>query len=66
MTLAERVEQLTKQHGSLRAAARAIEIDAGYLSRLASGEKAHPSDAYLRRMGLKRITDYVLRERQNG
>jgi hypothetical protein len=42
MTLQERIEQLVERHGSLRAVARVTEIDAGYLSRLRSGEKANP------------------------
>lgn len=60
MTVSERIQQLVEQHGSLRAAARVVQLDAGYLSRLQAGEKVRPSDPVLRRMGLKRITDYVL------
>jgi hypothetical protein len=61
MTLAERVAQLCMQHGSLRAAARVLEVDPGYLSRLASGEKVRPGAALLKRMGIKARIDYVLR-----
>jgi hypothetical protein len=54
MTLAERIDQLVSQHGSLRAVARVTEIDCGYLSRLRDGEKVNPSADYLRRLGLRR------------
>jgi len=58
MTLPERIAELIKQHGSLRAAARVLGVDAGYLSRLASGEKVDPGILLLRRMGLRRIVTY--------
>jgi hypothetical protein len=48
MTLAERIAELIAQHGSLRAAARVLECDPGYLSRLQSGEKDNPEDWLLR------------------
>lgn len=63
MTLQERIDQLVRQHGSLRAVARVIEIDAGYLSRLRAGEKARPGDVLLRKMGLRRVVTYELRTR---
>jgi hypothetical protein len=53
MTLAERIRELEAQHGSLRAAARVLDIDPGYLSRLLHGEKTDPGDLLLRRMGLR-------------
>ncbi len=58
VTLSGRVGELVAQHGTLRAAARVIDIDAGYLSRLASGEKVSPGKDFLRRMGLRRVTTY--------
>lgn len=58
MTLAERIDELVRQHGSLRAAARAIRVDAGYLSRLDSGEKTNPSATVLRRLGLRVVVTY--------
>jgi hypothetical protein len=61
MTLQERIDQLVAQHGSLRAVARVTEIDAGYLSRLRSGEKTEPQEAKLRRLGLRRVVSYELR-----
>lgn len=63
MTLSDRVLQLCEQHGSLRAAARVVQIDAGYLSRLMNGEKVNPSAAFLRRLGLSRHVDYRLLKR---
>jgi transcriptional regulator with XRE-family HTH domain len=58
VTLAERIEQLVGQHGSLRAVARVTEIDVGYLSRLREGEKFNPEKATLRRLGLRRVVTY--------
>lgn len=58
VTLQSRIAELVEQHGSLRAAARVMEIDAGYLSRLASGEKSDPGETLLRRMGLKQNITY--------
>lgn len=57
-SLSQRIAELSEQHGSLRAAARFLEIDAGYLSRLSSGEKSDPGDALLQRMGLQAVTTY--------
>jgi hypothetical protein len=56
--LSERIAELAAQHGSLRAAARVLEVDPGYLSRLRSGEKDSPEDWLLRRMGLRRVVTY--------
>jgi hypothetical protein len=58
VSLEERVKELVTQHGSLRAAARVLEVDPGYLSRLKSGEKDEPSDDLLRRMKLRRVVTY--------
>lgn len=58
VSLAERINELAEQHGSLRAAARVLEVDAGYLSRLRSGEKDDPSAALLRKMSLRRTIVY--------
>jgi replicative DNA helicase len=57
--LRQRIQEISKQHGSLRAAARALEIDAGYLSRLQNGEKIEPSDDMLRKLNLRRIVTYI-------
>jgi len=60
VTLQERVAQLIAKHGSLRAAARAIQVDHAYLSRLGSGEKVRPLAGVLKRMGIRRVVDYQL------
>lgn len=53
-----RILELTLRHGSLRAAARAIDIDPAYLLRLRRGEKTAPSPIVLRKLGLRRVTKY--------
>jgi hypothetical protein len=60
MTLQERVAQLVEQHGSLRAAGRAVQIDPGYLHRLACGDKARPGKLILKRLGLREVRTYEL------
>lgn len=60
--LRARIQALAKQHGSLRAAARVLEIDAGYLSRLQDGAKTEPSEAVLKKLGLRRIVTYEQRK----
>jgi transcriptional regulator with XRE-family HTH domain len=59
-TLHARIRELAKAHGSLRRLADAIEVDAGYLSRLRDGDKSNPSDELLRKLGLRRMVSYVL------
>lgn len=53
LSIQQRVLELEQQHGSLRAAARAIGMNAPYLLRLANGAKVHPSDDTLRKLGLQ-------------
>lgn len=60
MTLPERIAELVERHGSLRAAARVLSCDPGYLSRLSSGDKDDPGAHLLRRMGLRRVVTYEL------
>jgi hypothetical protein len=57
-TLANRIAELIDQHGTLRATARVLDCDPGYLSRLQSGEKDDPGEALLRRMKLRRVVTY--------
>jgi hypothetical protein len=57
-SLVHRVKELIDQHGSIRAAARVLEIDHAYLFRLGSGEKINPSDELLRKMRLRAVTIY--------
>lgn len=56
--LQERIGELVTQHGSLRAAARVLEVSPGYLSRLQSGEKDDPGETLLRRLKLRRVVRY--------
>ena len=58
ITLQARIVELMIQHGSLRAAARAVRIDPGYLSRLSNGSKREPSSAVLKKLGVRRIVTY--------
>lgn len=60
--LQDAVEALVAEHGSLRAAARAIGVDHAYLWRLLNGQKVDPSDELLRKLGLRRIVVYQWRK----
>ena len=57
--LTTRILALEKRHGSLRAAARALQIDHGYLSRLKAGKKLDPGDAVLRKLGVRCVVSFV-------
>lgn len=50
-----RVSELIAEHGTLRAAARSLNIDVGYLSRLEHGDKVHPSSETLAKIGLRDV-----------
>lgn len=52
--LQQAINRKMEQHGSLRAAGRAMRITAAYLSRLRGGKKCNPSDAVLRKLGVVR------------
>jgi len=54
-----KVRQAVKSAGGLRPASRAIGIPASYLGALRDGTRNNPSDRYLRKLGLKRITHVV-------
>lgn len=58
MTLKERITHLVELFGSLRAAADALEIDVGYLSRLSSGTQANPSADVLKKLDLRKVVTY--------
>ena len=58
LPIALAIEAAEEEHGSLRAAAKALGVDAGYLSRLKSGEKLNPGDHVLAALGLERVTMY--------
>jgi hypothetical protein len=53
ITLQQRVLELTGRYQGLRAAARALDIDPGYLHRLKAGEKINPGQEILDKLGLK-------------
>lgn len=53
-----RAASLIHMHGGVRAAARVLKCDPGYLHRIALGRKANPGPALLRRMGLRRVVYY--------
>lgn len=60
--LQQRISELASQHGSLRAAARVLQVDAGYLSRLQSGEKNDPGEELLRKLRLRRVVTFEATE----
>jgi len=51
-TIQDQAKAVIADFGGIRPAARVIEIDPAYLSRLASGEKNNPSVAVLKRLCL--------------
>ena len=57
--LQRRVELLIREHGGVRAAARAVDIDPSYLLRLKRGATAGATDKTLKKLGLQRIERYV-------
>jgi hypothetical protein len=56
------VKALVEKHGGLRAAARAVNISAAYLSRLGNSEKENPSAPVLRKLGLEKHVTYRSRK----
>ena len=60
MRIDERIDELIARHGGLRATALAIDVDAGYLSKLRAGKKAKPSGSTLKKLGLKEVITYVV------
>ena len=52
-TVADAIETLMKRHGGLRAAARAIQMDPSYLSRLRAGKQRRPGPQTLKKLGLR-------------
>jgi hypothetical protein len=61
-----RIDELMVKHGGLRPAARVLQMNAGYLQRLWSGEKDNPSDDVLRKLGLKRTVIIQRRTHEAG
>lgn len=62
------IEAAEEEHGSLRAAAKALDVDHGYLSRLKNGDKSNPSDELLAKLGLERLVIYrtAAHDKQSG
>jgi len=58
VTIQTRCRELVEQHGGVRKAARALDMDPGYFLRLADGNKSSPSDEILRKLGLVRVVTY--------
>ena len=56
------IEHLKQDYGSLRSVAGVLGVDAGYLSRLISGEKKGPSDNLLRKLNIKKKVTYYIGE----
>jgi transcriptional regulator with XRE-family HTH domain len=52
MDLQQAIRRIVTQHGGVRKAARALEVDPGYLSELLNGNKDNPSDDTLDKLGL--------------
>lgn len=57
-TLAAHINRCVTLFGSLRKMADALDMDAGYLSRLRSGEKIEPSAEVLSKLGLRKTVTY--------
>lgn len=53
--LTESIERAVARHGSLRAAAKVLDINFAYLWRLKKGEKANPKPAVLRKLKVRKI-----------
>lgn len=58
MELTRVIREIVNQHGGVRQAARALQIDHGYLSRLWSGDKDNPSEAMMKKLGIEREVSY--------
>ncbi len=56
------IEALELKHGSLRAAARAVDMDVAYMWRLKQGVKRGPGDKTLRKLGLERSVTFKVRK----
>ena len=56
--LQKRIDALIKEHGGVRKAARAVDIDPSYLQRLQRGVSAGAPET-LRKLGMRRIERYA-------
>lgn len=62
--LQTRAKDFIARHGSVRAAARILDVDVGYLHRLSTGERVQPSDETLKKLGLRRVVTFEPIERR--
>lgn len=61
VSIDQHIAQLVAKHGSLRKVGRVVGLTGQYLYRLQVGEKTNPSEAALRKLGLRRVISYVRR-----
>ncbi len=59
MEIRTRILQLQREHGGLRAAARAVGTSPSYMIRLRDGMKMEPSARVLRKLGLAKKVTYA-------
>lgn len=60
--ISNKIDLLINKYGGLRKAARVLNIDPGYLSRLRSGKKKNPGKNILRKLGLEKEIIYSEKE----
>lgn len=58
MNLVSCIERLIHRYRDVRPMARALKVDAAYLSRLRHGTKLHPSRRMLKKLGIRQASDY--------
>jgi hypothetical protein len=51
-----KINEVVKEQGGLRPAARHLKIKYSYLGSLLDGTRKNPGDWYLRKLGLRRVT----------
>lgn len=54
------IDAKIKQHGSLREAARKLDLSASYLSRLHTGKASNPTIDVMARLGIRVTVDYEI------
>ncbi|GGA00204.1 hypothetical protein [Dyella caseinilytica] len=52
LPLCDHIAEIIERHGGIRSAARHLKIDPTYLLRMGNGDKTHPSEAVLKKLGL--------------
>ena len=53
--ITEKLDNLVARYGSMRAVGEKVKVDHAYLQRLRGGEKTMPSNAILRKIGLREL-----------